>query len=140
MKECLSCHAQVQALQRRCPSCGGESFTYADFQEMLEAKQRAEEAVQLVNRGFQLYTQGHYAEAEKEYRRAIEINPMSDEAHNNMGVLLLQLGRPGEAIPWLEKAVELDPHDRETLEDLNLARERAKRGKGKQGRKGFSRR
>jgi len=90
--------------------------------------QQAEEAAQHVDRGSQFFRQGRYAEAENEFRKAVETNPYNDVAHNNMGILLLNQGRPDEAILWLEKAMALNPHDKEILEDLNLAREKAKRG------------
>ncbi len=47
--------------------------------------------------------------AEKAYRRAIELNPnYPDARHFYSGLLMLQ-GRPQEAKPQIEKAIELDP-------------------------------
>jgi len=51
--------------------------------------------------------------AEKEYRRAIDLNPNYFLARQWYGLLLGDLGRPGEALEQMQKATELDP--------LNLA-------------------
>ncbi len=51
----------------------------------------------------------HWAEAEKEYQLAIEINPNYATAHHWYGVYLSSLARFAEAEPRLKKALELDP-------------------------------
>ena len=127
MKECLSCHNKVESLRRVCPHCGKDSFTYANIQEMNEANQQAEEAAQHVDRGSQFFRQSRYVEAENEFIKAIEVNPYNDVAHNNVAILLLNQGRSDEAIPWLEKAIALNPFDKEIQEDLNLAKAKAKK-------------
>jgi tetratricopeptide (TPR) repeat protein len=38
-----------------------------------------------------------YADAEREYHNAIEVNPKLGEAHNNLAVLLFVTGRPADA-------------------------------------------
>jgi protein O-GlcNAc transferase len=43
------------------------------------------------------------------YRAAIAADPNHAAAHANLGALLRDLGRPGEAAPLLERALELDP-------------------------------
>jgi len=50
-----------------------------------------------------------WAEAEGEYRRAIELNPGLARAHHWYGLLLSALKRPDEAISELKRAVEIEP-------------------------------
>jgi TolB-like protein/Tfp pilus assembly protein PilF/predicted Ser/Thr protein kinase len=50
-----------------------------------------------------------WAGAEKEFKRAIELNPNSAEAHHWYGDFLTRLGRFDEARTELKKAEELDP-------------------------------
>jgi serine/threonine protein kinase/tetratricopeptide (TPR) repeat protein len=47
--------------------------------------------------------------AEKEFRRAIEINPSDANTHTWFAFLLSQMGRHGEAITEAKRAVELEP-------------------------------
>jgi len=47
---------------------------------------------------------GHPAEAEQGLCRALELNAGNAQALVNLGVLLAKMGRPGEAVPLLEKA------------------------------------
>ena len=51
----------------------------------------------------------NWAGAEKEFKRAIELNPNSAEAHHWYGEFLTRLGRFDEARAELKKAQELDP-------------------------------
>jgi tetratricopeptide (TPR) repeat protein len=51
--------------------------------------------------------------AERCYREAVRYRPSFGEAHFNLGLTLLDLGRPIEAVPPLERAVEIAaPGDR----------------------------
>ena len=50
-----------------------------------------------------------FAEAEKEYRIAIDLNPNNAIAHEYYGALLAQMGRHTEAEEECLKAIELDP-------------------------------
>jgi TolB-like protein/Flp pilus assembly protein TadD len=47
--------------------------------------------------------------AEEGYRQAIELNPGLASAHSRLGWLLMQRGRPEEAIAEAKRAAELDP-------------------------------
>jgi len=51
----------------------------------------------------------NWAEAEREYRRAIELNPGLARAHHWYGLLLSGLKRHDEAILELKQAVEIEP-------------------------------
>jgi eukaryotic-like serine/threonine-protein kinase len=50
-----------------------------------------------------------FADAEKEFRRALEINPNYANAHHWYGQFLSWDGRTAEGIPHLRRAIELDP-------------------------------
>ncbi len=50
-----------------------------------------------------------FAEAEREYRRAIELNPSYALAYQRLGQLLAELGRFDEAVAVHHRALELDP-------------------------------
>ncbi len=52
---------------------------------------------------------GSFDLAEKYNRRALEINPNNPEHMTDMGDLLIYLGRPEEAIEWLDRAKRTDP-------------------------------
>jgi len=50
-----------------------------------------------------------WAGAEKEFKRAIELNPNYATAHQWFAMVLVKLGRNSEAIQEIHKALELDP-------------------------------
>jgi tetratricopeptide (TPR) repeat protein len=51
----------------------------------------------------------HWEEGEKEYKRAIELNPNYALAHMWYGLYLSYIGRHDEAIVHMKRALELDP-------------------------------
>lgn len=55
------------------------------------------------------YYEWTWKEAEREFRRAIDLNPGNAELHQQYGVALACLGRCSEAISESDKALELDP-------------------------------
>ena len=54
-------------------------------------------------------TDWNWASAEREYRRALELNPNGANAHAYYAHLLIILRRGGEAVEHSRKAIELDP-------------------------------
>lgn len=56
-----------------------------------------------------LWYEWNWAEAEKEFRRAIELNPNVTEAHLGYGGLLSNTGRHAEAMAQARRALALDP-------------------------------
>lgn len=65
----------------------------------------------LNSKGDELFAQQKYADAEVEYRKAVEINPNEVDYHSDLGQALSQLQRHGEAEVECRKAVELKPND-----------------------------
>lgn len=81
------------------------------------AKSAAEKAVALDNSLAEAHTslaavyeyEWNWAEAEKQYKLAIDMNPNYATAHHWYGVYLSSMGRFDESLPELKKALELDP-------------------------------
>ena len=60
--------------------------------------------------GFVLITADFdYAGGEREYRRAIELNPNYEPSHHNLGVMLFRTGRAAEGMAEVRRALELEP-------------------------------
>jgi tetratricopeptide (TPR) repeat protein len=76
---------------------------------------RREHSLQSGNRYF---NQAKYAEAEIEYRNALQVDPNSFEAHDRLAAIYMKVGNWGAAVRELERTVELHPGD--TPARLNL--------------------
>jgi len=85
------------------------SYSATDALAVLDAMQDMGKAREHVDRSAQLFAAGRLTEAITELQTALKMNPMNAVAHGNMGCVLLKQGKTSEAIPWLEKAVQLDP-------------------------------
>lgn len=72
------------------------------------------------NYGVLLLGEGKLDEADKAFRRALEINPSYADAHNNLGTLLERQGKLEEALAEYRKAVEEKPDFRQA--QFNLGR------------------
>jgi tetratricopeptide (TPR) repeat protein len=68
---------------------------------------KADTARVQLNLGTCLAKRGRLLEAEKEFRRAIELEPKLDGAHFNLGLALAQQDKTQEALPSFRAAVEL---------------------------------
>jgi Tfp pilus assembly protein PilF len=55
--------------------------------------------------GWSMSYLGRLEEAIEECKKAIALDPDYGNPYNDIGVYLIDLGRPDEAIPWLEKAI-----------------------------------
>ncbi len=64
---------------------------------------------------------GHYTEAEKSYRAALNSSPKLAYLHNNLGYNLLLQGRAKEAADEFREALALEPHSRLANDNLGLA-------------------
>jgi serine/threonine protein kinase/tetratricopeptide (TPR) repeat protein len=58
---------------------------------------------------FRLLYDWNFAEAEREFKRAVELSPNHPNAHDGYGFYLKAVGRLGEAIEKCKKLQELDP-------------------------------
>jgi tetratricopeptide (TPR) repeat protein len=71
--------------------------------------------------GFQLQFSGRYEEAEKELRRAIELEPSFGVPYQLLGEIYLKREEYVAAVEWFRKAVDIMPEDVETLMGLGRA-------------------
>jgi serine/threonine-protein kinase len=83
-----------------------------------KGKQAAEEALRLDERlaeahialaNVKLFHDWNWAEAEGEFKRALQLNPGSSDAHQMYAYYLAAMGRFDEAVREMERARELDP-------------------------------
>jgi Tfp pilus assembly protein PilF len=67
-------------------------------------------------------------EAIAECKRAIEVDPSFGNPYNDIGAYLIQQGKPDEAIPWLERAIQAERYEARQFPWANLGRIYAARG------------
>lgn len=112
-KKCLECGSFYDLNRPACPKCGArESITSTSYEgilELLKSRKSQEEARDSVDEGARLLQQGDLQGARDAFEKALKINPNNPVAHSNLGALLCKMGSPGEGIPHLEKALDLDP-------------------------------
>lgn len=72
-------------------------------------------------RGQRLAEQGRFAEAEAEFRKALELTEPSRRDLSNLGGALSGQGRHDEAIELYRRALEMEPDDTLALNNLGLA-------------------
>ncbi|MBI3312696.1 MAG: tetratricopeptide repeat protein [Candidatus Omnitrophica bacterium] len=73
--------------------------------------------------GSVMHRHGQIEIARNHYRMALAGNSKHLGALNNMGISFLEEGKPEEAIPYLEKARELYPENKELSHNLEVARQ-----------------
>ncbi|HXW37257.1 MAG TPA: tetratricopeptide repeat protein, partial [Nitrososphaerales archaeon] len=86
--------------------------TYEKGRELVKRALRLDEGIPEAHFSLALfltYSDYDWAQAEREYRRAIELNPNYAEAHCLYADLLAYMGRTDESVVEVEKALRLDP-------------------------------
>jgi tetratricopeptide (TPR) repeat protein len=73
-------------------------------------------------RGWARSFQGRIEEAIQECHKAIEVDPDYGNPYNDIGAYLIQLGDFGNAIPWLERALEAKRYECYFYPHFNLGR------------------
>lgn len=71
-------------------------------------------------RGWVLRDMGHDEDAVAAYQRASDIRPDRAPYLSNAAIIMMRLGRYDDARPILERALALDPNDRQTLSALGV--------------------
>ena len=66
--------------------------------------------------------QGKLEEAIEECRKAIQVDADFGNPYNDIGAYLIQLGKPDEAIPWLEQAIQARRYESYCYPHMNLGR------------------
>lgn len=96
------------------------------YRASIEAHPTAEAHTYL---GWTFSFQGRYQDAIEQCRIAISIDPEFGNPYNDIGSYLMHLGRPEEAIPWLEKAKQAARYEPRHFPYLNLYRAYMKIGR-----------
>jgi Tfp pilus assembly protein PilF len=78
-------------------------------------------------RAFSKFTKWNFENAEKEYRKALRLNPNHVLAHAGYAAYLEETGRSEEALAEQRRAVELDPLSGQRLAELGEILYRARR-------------
>jgi tetratricopeptide (TPR) repeat protein len=90
--------------------CDADLGRFPDAEAALRrAVALSHDAVGFFNLGYVLEQLGRPAEAERQYERALAVNPGLAGAHNNLGTALARQGRFGEATAHLAEVVRLEP-------------------------------
>src|ERR1700679_1011590 len=84
-------------------------------------------AQQLNAEGVRLMQQDRAAEAEVQFRQAVQADPANIEAVSNLGVAIYKQGRFAESIPFFEQAVASRPQESAPHNNLAQAYVRAGR-------------
>jgi tetratricopeptide (TPR) repeat protein len=102
---------------------------YAGAQELAEKAVRADPQSPHAwnNLGRAYFGQGQMEEAEKAFRRQIDINPNDPYAYNNLGNVLRNTNRRDEAVAAYRKQIEVVPLDRFAHKNLGLVLARLER-------------
>jgi len=129
-KICPSCQKKYEEWRNRCPNCGSEIAILAfnsqrDLNTYVESLEDQEEAARLDKNGAELFFEGNLIEAEKLFTKALQLNPKLATAHSNFGHIHQKRGWYAEAVPWLERALSLDPFLEEVSEALDFCRRAA---------------
>ena len=104
------------------------------FRESIEVLPTAEGHTFL---GWSLSMLGRLEEAVAECHKAIALDPEYGNPYNDIGVYLIDLGRPDEAIPWLEKAISAKRYCCYQFPHFNLGRVRVMQGRIDAARRSF---
>lgn len=104
------------------------------FRESIEILPTAEGHTFL---GWSLSMLGHTEDAMAECRKAIALDPDYGNPYNDIGVYLIELGRPDEAIPWLEKAIAAKRYCCYQFPHFNLGRVLVMQGNFAAARRSF---
>jgi Tfp pilus assembly protein PilF len=89
--------------------------------------------------GWSLSRMGRLEEAIGECRKAIPLDPDYGNPYNDIGAYLIELDRPAEAVPWLEKAMRAKRYCCYQFPYANLGRVLLMRGRLKEAERAFRR-
>jgi Tfp pilus assembly protein PilF len=89
--------------------------------------------------GWSLSHLGHTEQAIAQCKKAIELDPDYGNPYNDIGVYLIDLGRPDEAIPWLKKAMQAKRYCCFQFPHFNLGRVLLMKGRVAEAERAFER-
>ena len=106
------------------------------FQQSIDAYPTAEGHTFL---GWSLSELGRLEDAIAECKKAISLDSDYGNPYNDIGVYLIQLGRPEEAVPWLHKAIAAKRYCCYEFAHANLGRVLLSQGKIDAAKRSFER-
>lgn len=97
-----------------------EKYEQAEHHILRAIELRPSEPRPYVSLGYVYYRQRKFVLALESFNRGIAINPGSDFAFNGRGLVYLSLGDFAKARADMQRALELDPHNVNTLHNMQL--------------------
>ena len=117
--------------------------TFGAYEEAIEAYRKSIEVRPTAEAhtflGWSLSTLGRLDEAIGECKRAIALDPDFGNPYNDIGVYLIELGRPDEAVPWLQKAMRAGHYCCYAFPHFNMGRIELMRGRDAAAKRSFER-
>ncbi len=89
--------------------------------------------------GWSLSELGRFEDAIVECEKAISLDSDYGNPYNDIGVYLIELGRPDEAVPWLQKAITAKRYCCYEFPHFNLGRVLLSQGKIDEAKRSFER-
>ncbi len=115
---------------------GGYEEAAALFRKSIDLHPTAEAHTFL---GWSLSYLDRLEEAIAECKKAIEIDPDYGNPYNDIGVYLIDLNRPEEAVPWLEQAMAAKRYCCHQFPHMNMGRIHLMRGDMAKAKRAFER-
>ena len=115
---------------------GGYEEAIKRFEASIERHPTAEAHTFL---GWSVSYLGRREEAIEECKKAIALDPEYGSPYNDIGVYLIDLGRPDEAIGWLEKAIGAKRYCCYQFPHFNLGRVQLMKGQLQEAKASFER-
>lgn len=125
-QKCLRCYKEYDARMYSCPHCGSTDGGLSTGYDALEIMIKKAESTKLNDQAAELFKKGLVEDAILLFRKAIEVNPMHEQAYSNLGALLMSQGDYAEAIRIFEQVLSFNPLREEAKSYLSIARSKLK--------------
>ena len=109
------------------PAGGGKVMTSKYLTRGLYCQSRIPNAVEVYNQAIEAQHAKQLDDAEKLYKRALELDPNFCDAMDNLGQVYRMRGNDADAIPLYEKSAKLAPHNPVPRQNLGNVYTRARR-------------
>jgi len=111
----------VELFELACAARGRGNYDEAAalFLQSIEVRPTAEAHTFL---GWTYASMGRHDDAIAECHKAIAVDPEFGNPYNDIGAYLIELGRPDEAVPWLQRANQASRYEPRHFPHLNLSR------------------
>ncbi|MGI5816509.1 MAG: tetratricopeptide repeat protein [Armatimonadota bacterium] len=120
MSVCAVCGTEANAKAKFCAECGAsfeEDEAPSTSEAMIQMAGEFERAVRenpddttaRYDLGLARMYDRKWGRAAEQFQKVIELEPQFADAHANLAVCFVKLGRPDQALEHAERAIELDP-------------------------------